>query len=158
MELWEPKRKCPKAAPTHLHNHVVVWSRILEFSVKPYVTGPSTKCHFNEFLFMRVLTHDKIEWINGCERLECHGFPVVLCQAYLQEVVFENSSSDHGTWSIRCHVGIHVDLTSILHSHTPLLPQAKCEVANLDRLRLFHHWKCSKCNGHGLSVSCVKWP
>ena len=30
-------------------------------SVKPYVTGPSTKCYFNAFLFMWVLTHDKIE-------------------------------------------------------------------------------------------------
>ena len=30
-------------------------------SVKPYVTGPSTKCYLNEFLFMPVLTHDKIE-------------------------------------------------------------------------------------------------
>jgi hypothetical protein len=28
----------------------------------------------------------------------------------------------------------------------------------VDRLRLFHQWECLKCNGHGLSVSCVKWP
>jgi hypothetical protein len=40
---------------------------------------------------------------------------------------------------------------------TPLVPQASCE-ANLDRLRLFHQWEYLKCNGHGLSVSCVKWP
>ena len=25
---------------------------------------------------------------------------------------------------IRCHVGIHVDFTSILHSHTPLVPKS----------------------------------
>ena len=36
-----------------------------------------------------------------------------------------------------CHVGIHVDFTSILHSHASLVPQALCEV-NLDRLHLFH--------------------
>jgi hypothetical protein len=29
--------------------------------VKSYVPGPSTKCYFNEFPFMQVLTHDKIE-------------------------------------------------------------------------------------------------
>ena len=30
---------------------------------------------------------------------------------------------------------------------------------NLDRLHcLFHQWECLKFNGHGLSVSCVKWP
>ena len=36
----------------------------------------------------------------------------------LQEMVFENSLSDHETRSIRCHVGIHVDSTPILHSLT----------------------------------------
>ena len=29
MNLWEPKRKCPKAVPTHLQNHVV-WSQIFK--------------------------------------------------------------------------------------------------------------------------------
>ena len=33
----------------------------LKCSVKPCVTKPSTKCYFNEFLFMQVLMHDKIE-------------------------------------------------------------------------------------------------
>jgi hypothetical protein len=61
MKLWEPKRKCPKAAvPTHLQNHVV-WSRILDCNVKSYVIGPSSESYFNEFLFMRVLTLDKME-------------------------------------------------------------------------------------------------
>ena len=32
-----------------------------ECSVKSYVVRPSTKCYFIECLFMRVLTHDKIE-------------------------------------------------------------------------------------------------
>jgi hypothetical protein len=45
-------------------------------SVKSYVIGPSTKCYFNEFLFVWVLMHDKIEQNNGCERKECHGLPV----------------------------------------------------------------------------------
>ena len=30
----------------------------------------------------------------------------------------ETSPSDHETLSVRCHVGIHVDFTSILHSHS----------------------------------------
>jgi len=38
MKLSKPKRKSPKAAPTHLHNHVV-WSRALKFSTKSYVPG-----------------------------------------------------------------------------------------------------------------------
>jgi hypothetical protein len=58
MKLLEPERKCPKAAPTHLQNHVV-WSRTFECSVKSNMTMPSTKCYFNVFLVMRVLAHDK---------------------------------------------------------------------------------------------------
>ena len=78
MKLWEPKRMCPKAIPTHLQNHVVVWSRTLKCRVKSHVTGPSTKCYFNEFLFIRVLTHDKIKSINSCEHSKCHDL-LVLC-------------------------------------------------------------------------------
>ena len=37
--------------PTHLRNHVV-WSRTLKCSAKSYVTEFSTKCYFNECLFM----------------------------------------------------------------------------------------------------------
>jgi hypothetical protein len=59
-EIVGAQRKCPKAVPTHLQNHVV-WSRIFKCSVKSYVTRASTKCYFNEFLFMRVLTHGAIE-------------------------------------------------------------------------------------------------
>ena len=72
MKSWEPKRKCPKAIPRHLQNHVSV-VQTLKCSVKSYVTGPLTKCYFNEFLSMQVLTHDKVEYTNGCKRSECHG-------------------------------------------------------------------------------------
>ena len=37
--------------------------------------------------------------------------PGFVLGCYLQEVVFQNSPSDHEIWSIWCHVGIHVDLT-----------------------------------------------
>ena len=87
--LWEPKRKCPKAIPTHLQHHVV-WSRTLECIVKSCVTGFSIECYFNEFLFMQVLTHDKIEWINGFERSECRGLPrsgEVRRQVYIMHVL-----------------------------------------------------------------------
>ena len=32
----------------------------LKCSVKSYVPGPSTKCYFNELLFMQAVTHDNI--------------------------------------------------------------------------------------------------
>ena len=58
MKLWESKRKCPKAVPTHLPNHVV-WLQTLKCSMNLYVIGSLTKCYFNEFSFMQVLTDDK---------------------------------------------------------------------------------------------------
>jgi hypothetical protein len=123
MRLWKPKLKCPNAVPRHFQHHGV-WSWALKCSVKSYVTGSSTKCYFDDFLFTRAFRHNKIEWSNCCERSECHGL-LVLCSAYLLGVVFEtNPSHDHEPWSIGCHVGIHVDLTSILHSYAPLVPQA----------------------------------
>ena len=46
--LWEPKRKCPKAVPTHLHNRVM-WSRTLK-----------CKC---EFICDRTLNQMLFQWI-----------------------------------------------------------------------------------------------
>ena len=50
MKLWEPKRKSPKAVPTHLQTHVV-WSWVLKCSVKSDVTGPSPKCFYNDLFY-----------------------------------------------------------------------------------------------------------
>ena len=61
MKLWEPKRKCPNGVSTHLQNHVV-WSRTLKCSVKSYVTGTSTKCYFNEWLFIDE-TSSRRQWL-----------------------------------------------------------------------------------------------
>ena len=64
-------------------------------------------------IFKWIFNHAGLHtWYNRinqwCEHLECHDLQV-LCWAYLQEVVFEHSPSDHETWSIWCHVGLHVE-------------------------------------------------
>ena len=60
-EILRAQKKVSKGhLNTHLQNHVL-WSRTLKCTVKSYVTAPSTKCYFNEFLTMQVLTHEKIE-------------------------------------------------------------------------------------------------
>ena len=51
MKLWELKRKCPKATPNHLQNHVV-WPRIFECSVKSWVTR-----YLNQMLFQWMFIH-----------------------------------------------------------------------------------------------------
>ena len=94
-KIVRAQKKVSKGRPTHLQHHAV-WSRILTCSVKSYVTMPSTNQIFIKIIFMRVLAHDRIEQMNGCEHSECHGLPV-LCKAYLQKVVFENKPSDHET-------------------------------------------------------------
>ena len=60
---WTPmfQRCIIKCECNYGHQNHGVWSRALKCSVKPYMTGLSTKCYFDEFLFMQVLTHDKIE-------------------------------------------------------------------------------------------------
>ena len=58
--LWKPKRKCPKAVPTHFQNHVV-WSHTLECSVKSYVTEPLIKCYCNEWYLCESFVHDLYE-------------------------------------------------------------------------------------------------
>ena len=55
---WEPKRNMSQGRPQHTSQNHVVWSRALECSVKPYVTGLSTECYFGEFLSMQVFTYD----------------------------------------------------------------------------------------------------
>ena len=54
------KKSVQRPSQDHLQTHVV-WSRTLKSSVKSYVIKPSIECDFNEFQFMQVLTHDKIE-------------------------------------------------------------------------------------------------
>ena len=51
--------------------------------------------------------------------------------------------------------GIHVDFTSILHSHTPLVPEHSVKRTWTGST---FSTKWLKCDGHGLSVLCVKWP
>ena len=58
-KLSKGRRKTPP--------NLLVWSRALKCSAKSYVTGPLTKCYFNECLFMWVLTHDKLD---SCEHSE----------------------------------------------------------------------------------------
>ena len=159
MKLWEPKESVRR--PSQFTSKImqrghrpssVPWShtwpdpRPNAISINFYSCGSS------------LMIKKKWNKINSYEHPECHGLPV-LCEAHLQEVILENSQSDRETWSIRCHVRIHVDFTSILHSHTPSVPQAECEVANLDRLRLLHQWEGFKCTwSRALSLMCEVAP
>ena len=109
QELWPRNwRAQKKVSKGHLPNHVV-WSHIWHRALNQILD-------FNEFLFMRVFTQS----INGCESLECIGLPVVLCQVCLQEMSFENSPSDHETWSHSmpcrnpCRLYTHRGFTNIL--------------------------------------------
>ena len=111
MKLWEPKRKCPKAVPIHLQSHVL-WSRTLKCSVKSFVTGPSAKCYFDEFLFMRVLTHDKNVINQRPWAFRVSWSPNGFVLGLPPRGGFWKQSK--WPWN----------MASILHSHTPLVPQA----------------------------------
>ena len=40
------------------------------------ILGLVPNAHFHEFLYMRVLTHDKIKQTNSYEHFECHGLHI----------------------------------------------------------------------------------
>ena len=87
------KENVQRLSQTHLQNYAT-WSRILECSVKSYQSGPSTKCNFNEFLLMRVLTRF---WAFGVPWSP--GF-VLSLPPRLQETFFEDIPSDHEPWTM----------------------------------------------------------
>jgi hypothetical protein len=103
------KHKAELKYVSECRNHEV-WSRSLKCSVKSYVIGPSTKW----------CSHIQI---NGCDIQSAMVFRFCV-RPTLKRWVFKNNPSDHETWSIWCHVGIHADFTSILHSNTLVVPQA----------------------------------
>ena len=90
------KKVYKERPPSHnnLQNHIV-WSRALKCSVKSYVTGPSTKCYFNEYLFTHDLTHDKIR-INQ-QRLRAFRVPTHLVP----------QASRKRTWTKRLRILFH---------------------------------------------------
>ena len=65
--------------------------------------------------------------------------------------------ADHETLHVVCHVGIHVDFSSMIISLDPCTLTFYCGV-DLDNLGLFDQWEILECNDHGPSVSCVKCP
>ena len=111
--LWEPKKKCPKAVPTHLQNHVM-WSRTLKYSAKSYVTKPSTKCYFCSYGSSHMIKENKSTVVN-VQSVLISRFCV---RPTPKRCFFLNIQSDHETWSMWYHVGTRVDFTSILHPHT----------------------------------------
>ena len=117
MKFREPKRNCAKVVPRHLQNHRV-WSWTFKYSVKSYVTGPSTKCYFNECLFMWVRTLDLIEY----QQLSVFGMPwspgfyVKPTSKKLIFLKIVQVTMKHDPFDAM--YGIHVDFTSIVHSHT----------------------------------------
>ena len=112
-EIARAQKKMSKGCPRHTSKIMQTWSRILECSVKSYQSRPSTKCNFNEFLLMRVLTRF---WAFGVPWSP--GF-VLSLPPRLQETVFEDIPSDHEPWTMiqlmpcrnPCRLYIHLPFT-----------------------------------------------
>jgi len=147
MKLWEPKRTCPKAVPTHLQNHLV-WSQTLKCSVKSYGTGPSTNCYFNKFLFKRVLKR-----INE----QFWAFWVPWSPGFVFDIP---PWSGFWIWTKWPWTMIYVMpcKKSILHSHTMMVPQAQCEVTSTGSTFPINDSAWSGMVTGSKSCVCVKWP
>ena len=153
VELWGAKRKCPKRPSQDIFQNHVVWSQPSRVVGRHMWSGPLS------MLFQRISNHVGCSHMIEYEESTAVRFQsaVVFYKFCVRPIskrwFLKTIQPEHETWSIWCHVGIHVDF---FYSLAPLVPQAYCE-ANLDRLRLFHQWECLKCNGHGLLVLYVKW-
>jgi hypothetical protein len=90
------KKVCKGHRPKTLSNSCSVVMDPLECSVKSYVTKPSTKCCFNEFLFMHVLKCDNNRII---QRFGVFGVPWSpgFVSGLLPRGGFGNSPSEHET-------------------------------------------------------------
>jgi hypothetical protein len=55
----ESPKEVSKGCPNHFQSHLVC-SHALKRSMKSYTTMSSTKCYFNNFLFMGVFIHNKM--------------------------------------------------------------------------------------------------
>ena len=116
MKLWEPTRKCPNAVSIHLQNHIVCL-RTLKCSE---VLCDRT---LNQILFQSIPIHvGPHAWQNKInQRSSAFGVPWspgFCVRPTSKKRVLKKNPNDHETWSIRCHVGIHVHFTSIVHSLT----------------------------------------
>ena len=125
--LWNresPKESVQRPVPTHLRDHVV-WSWAFRCGVKSCVTVPSTKCYFDDFLFVRgphtsqnmiiqptVVRFQSAVVSRFCVRPTSKRWLLKIAQVTMKHDPF---------WG---HVGIYVDFTSILHSLTRLVPRA----------------------------------
>ena len=128
QELWQWNCENPKESvqrPSQdTSKNCVVWSRILKCSVKSYVDHAC-----NQILFQWNSIHaDPYTWSNKIKQ-QLWAFR----SAMVSRFCVRPTSKRWFLWIVQvtmkhdpldANVGIHVDFTSVLHSHTPLVPQA----------------------------------
>jgi hypothetical protein len=157
MKLWEPKRKCPMATvPTQVQTHVVVWSRTSKCRLKnicdpgPQLTAISTK--FYSCKSSHMIKENK-------------PMVVSIWSAMVSQFCVRSTFK---RWFLK---GVQVTMTHIhsmpcrnpcrLYMHlafTYSVGPSSVVWSELGPAPPFHQWECSKCTGHELAVSCVKWP
>jgi hypothetical protein len=106
MNLWEPKRKCPKAVPTKIMScghgsSSVVWSHMW-WSPQPNVIS----MNFCSSRSSHMIKKNKKSTVLSIRSERVSRFCV---NPTPERWFLNNNPSDHETWSIRCHVGIHVE-------------------------------------------------
>ena len=120
VKLWEPKRKCPKAVPRHLQTHVVGHgpSRVVWSHMRPNPQPNAISMNFYYCMSSHMITQNHVVQSVLCyERgLECHvSWWFCVRPTTSKRWFFKIIQVTMKTWSIWCHVGIHVDFTSIVH-------------------------------------------
>ena len=109
------KKRCPKAVPSHLQNYVA-WLRTLKCSVKIYIwSGPRPNLNSRNLYSCR--SSCMIKWNKSTAVIIRRVMISWFCIRCTFKRRFLNIVQvPMETRPIRCHVGIHVDSTSISHS------------------------------------------
>jgi len=110
-EIVRAQKKVSKGHPKHLQNHVVyaLWSHTWPGPGPNALSMNVYSCEFSN-----VIKYNKLMVVSVRSAM-ISRFCVRLAT---KRWFFKNMPSDHETWPIRCHVGIHVDFISILHLDT----------------------------------------
>ena len=118
-------------------------------SVVTYPQPNAISMHFYRFGFSHMIKLNKSMVMSA-------GVP--WCPRFMSSLPprdgFWNSPSDHETWCIGCHTRIHV----VHLAFTYYVGPSSVMCSELGLALPFPPMRVLEVHGHGLSVSCVKWP
>ena len=138
LDIVRAPKIFPKVVPRQFQNHVM-WSRALKFSMI-IICDWALDQLLCQWIFIHAGSSDMIKSYKSAVVRFQSATVSRFCVRPTSKRWFLRSPSAYEAWSIWCHVGIHVDFTSILHFLAPLVSQS-VEWTDIGFLCLFYQWE-----------------